>query len=297
MVETGTLARMPPTAWSQSLSGLPVLDRPVSAVVPALVRRWQGIAPEIDQSALDQHFVSIHLGGPKRLFRQGEGSRLTRDVPDCAYSIVPAGAAFNWNTEGPVDFAHIYFEPAVVDHVVASAFDRDPTSVALQERLGESDPLIGSLVRSLLEDLAGEDLHQAYIDDLLHLLLCRLLRLHSNARSSETMSRHMIAPFRLRRALDFIEAKLAEPIGVAEIAAASGMSAYHFSRAFRQTIGRPPYAYLMERRIAAAKALLTGGDTPLTGIARRCGFASLSQFSRMFHRESGATPTHFRERH
>ena len=75
------------------------------------------------------------------MYRYGEGHRQTRDVPEAAYSIVPAAAAFEWNTEGPVDFAHIYFDPAVVDHVVANAFDRDPASVVLQEGLGDRDPV------------------------------------------------------------------------------------------------------------------------------------------------------------
>jgi AraC family transcriptional regulator len=282
-------------AWSKSLSGAPVLDRQVSTLVPALVRRWQGIEPEIDQASLDQHFISIHLGGPKRLFRRGEGSQQTRDVADGAYSVVPAGAAFHWNTEGPVDFVHIYLNPAVVDQVIANTFDRDPSAVILGERLGETDPLIESLARTLLDELSCQNVQLAYLDDVLHLLLCRLLRLHSNAQRSERVARHVLAPFRLRRATEFIEANLSNPIGVAEIAAASGISAYHFSRAFRQTTGRPPYAYLIDRRIAAAKALLYCDDAPLTQIARQCGFASLSQFSRMFRRETGATPTMFRD--
>ena len=290
-------APLAPRAWSECLSGMPVLDRPVAALVPALVRRWRGIAPLISQAALSQHFVSIHLGGAKRLHRRGEGNCRTRDVAEASYSVVPAGAAFEWNTEGPVDFAHIYFEPAVVDHVVAHAFDRDPASVALQEGLGDSDPLLGTLSTSLLEELDRDVVHRAYLDDLTHLLLCRLLRLHSNADDSAKGARQTLAPFRLRRALDFVESNLAGPIGVAEIAQASGISPYHFSRAFREAVGRAPYAYLTERRIACAKSMLTGSDSSLATIAEHCGFSSPSQFSRMFRQETGTTPSSYRRTH
>ena len=292
----GTLDRLAPDAWGKCLSGVPVLDRSVQALVPVLVRRWRGIDPQISQAALDEHFVAVHLGGAKRLYRRGEGHHQTRDVAEAAYSVVPAGAAFEWNTEGPVDFAHIYFEPEVVDHVIANAFARDPSSVALQEGLGDSDPLLGTLALSLLEELDTGILHRAYLDDLTHLLLCRILRLHSDADTSMTCARHTLAPFRLRRAIDFIESNLSEPIGVAEIALASGISAYHFSRAFRQATGRAPYAYLTERRISCAKAMLTKQEVSLTAIAEHCGFSSLSQFSRMFRQESGMTPSSFRDR-
>lgn len=286
---------MSPAIWSESLSDMPVLDRCVDGVVPGLVRRWQHIEPEIEQVALDQHFVSIHLGGNKRLSRRGEGPARVCDVPSGAFSVVPAGAAFHWNTQGPIDFAHIYFAPAILDYVIADVFDRDPSRITLREGLGAEDPLIGSLALSLLEELGGEDINRAYLDDLMHLLLCRLLRLNSNVGNAVDRACHSLAPFRLRNAIAFIEEHLAEPIGVAEIAAASGVSPYHFSRAFRQTTGRPPYAYLLDRRIAKAKQLLAETGTPLTTIARLCGFTSLSQFSRMLRRETGMTPTRFRD--
>lgn len=288
--------RLAPDAWGKCLSGAPLLDRAVTALVPTLVRRWRGIDPQISQAALDRHFVSIHLGGAKRLYRHGEGHHQTRDVADAAYSIVPAGAAFEWNTEGPVDFAHIYFDTAVVDHVIANAFDRDPASIALQEGLGDRDPLLGTLALSLLSEVDGPIRNRAYLDDLTHLLLCRLLRLHSNADRSTSGARHTLAPFRLRRAIEFIETNLSRPIGVSEIATASGISAYHFSRAFRHATGRAPYAYLTERRIGRAKAMLSKPEPSLTKIATHCGFASASQFSRTFRQETGMTPSAFRGR-
>ena len=285
-----------PAVWAQSLSGPPILDRTIGGLVPVSVRRWRGIAPDIDQVALDQHFVSIHLGGAKRLQRRGEGQAAICDVDSGAYSVVPAGAAFHWNTAGPIDFAHFYFDPKLVDHVVASAFDRDPFYAQLQETLGEADPLVRSLALGLIEELEAGDPQQAYLEDMLHLLLCRVLRLHSNARRSAPLARHVLAPFRLRRSLDFMEAHLGDQIGVCDIAAASGISRFHFSRAFRQTTGSAPYAYLLGRRITAAKLLLIRSERPLVEIAEQCGFASLSQFSRMFKRETGICPSSFRNR-
>lgn len=284
-----------PEAWNRTLSGAPVLDRAAHGALPVRVRRWQAIAPAIDQVALDQHYVALHLGGPKRLHRQGEGGSRTRDVPWGVHSVIPAGSAFHWHTQGPVDFVHVYVEPRALDDLITDRFDRDPAAVRLQEGLGEIDPLTRSLGLTLIEELATDHPQRAYVDDIVHLLLCRVLRLHSNARTCPAAARQPLAPFRLRRAIDFIERSLADPIGVAEIAAASGVSPFHFSRAFRQTTGRPPYAYLLDRRIARAKDLLATQHAPLTTIADQCGFASPGQFSRMFRRQTGVTPSQFRD--
>lgn len=108
---------------------------------------------------------------------------------------------------------------------------------------------------------------------------------------------HALPPHRLRAALEFIEGHFAEPIGVSDIAGVAGMSAFHFSRAFRLSTGAPPYAYLLRRRIAEAKARLVMPGGSLAIVAGECGFTSPSQFSRMFKIATGVSPSSFRQRH
>ncbi len=284
-----------PQLWGETLSGSPEIDVRVRAAIPALIRRWKDIAPVIDQPSLDQHYVSLHLAGPKRVHRSGDGRTLSRDVGSSAYSVAPAGSTFGWRTEGPIDFVHVYLDPRNVDQVVAAEFDRDPRGVALQDALGAQDPLIEPLILALLREVSmngGPD--RAYIDALMHMLVLHLLRLHTNLRFEGARLRLALAPHRLRRALDYIEAMIAEPIGLTEIAAAAGVSSYHFCRGFRQATGATPYAYLIERRVVRARSLLTKSDLPLAEIALRCGFASHSQFSRAFKRHGGVSPHRYR---
>lgn len=286
-----------PTTWAATLAARPVFEQPISGTVPALVRRWAAIPPDIDQAALDQHYLSVHLGGAKRLHRAGDGRCLTRETRDHAHSVIPAGAAFQWRTEGPIDFAHFYFDPLTVERFVASSFDRDPGSVRLQECLGESQPVIDAIAAAVLTEVASTDgVQQAYLDDLMHLLLFQVLRCYSNAPTIANAARMALAPYRLRSATEYIEAHLAEPIGVGEIAAAAGMSAFHFSRAFRAATGKPPYAYLLDRRIATAKARMGDPQMTLAAIAQECGFNSAGQFSRMFRAATGCTPSVYRHR-
>ena len=289
--------RSTPTTWGETLSGLPMLDLRIGGAIPVHIRRWQDIAPGIDQPSLDEHYLSIHLGGDKRLHRDGEGRKLSCDARSGAHSFVPAGSAYKWMTEGPIDFAHLYFQPKTIDRFIASSFDRDPRGAVMRECLGESEQLIDSLAATVLLEVArGEGVQQAYLDDVMHLLLFQLLRCYSDAASITMPSQHALAPHRLRAALEFIESHLADPIGVSEIAGAAGMSSFHFSRAFRVSTGTPPYSYLLGRRIAAAKTRLIKPGGSLGAIAGECGFTSASQFSRMFKNATGLNPSSFRKR-
>jgi len=283
-----------PRYWGRSLSGPPIMSS--DATWPgALVRWWRDVEPDISQPPLDHHYVTMHLGGAKRVERRGEGGTRVVDIEAGALSIVPAGAAFQWNTRGPVEFAHLYLGPKAIDLVSAEEFGRDAATLCLEDRLGVRDPLLQALFLTILEEIAVlSACSRLYLDTLLQSLMLRLLRTYAAAPSAPLRARHSLAPARLRRVLDFIETNLADDIALADLAAVAAISPFHFSRAFASEVGTSPYAYLLHRRIELAKTLLSAGPDPITTIAAQCGFHSAGQFSRMFKRATGRSPHHFR---
>jgi len=72
------------------------------------------------------------------------------------------------------------------------------------------------------------------------------------------------------------------------------MSYFHFSRAFKQSMGMTATNYIAERRIARAKKMLEETELPISEIALRSGFSSQSHFTTAFRRLAGATPKAFR---
>jgi AraC-like DNA-binding protein len=101
----------------------------------------------------------------------------------------------------------------------------------------------------------------------------------------------------LRRTREHIERQLAHKISLPELAGIAGLSAGHFSRAFKQSVGMSPHRYLLQRRIAAAADLIRNTDRPLAEVALNVGFSDQSHFTRVFARESGETPSAFRRRY
>jgi AraC family transcriptional regulator len=99
---------------------------------------------------------------------------------------------------------------------------------------------------------------------------------------------------RLRACLDHIERNLHRDIALAELAALAGLSTPHFSRAFRRSLGEPPYRYFRRRRIERAKTLLTETDQGIAQIALECGYAAQSHFSSAFRVMTMTTPAAWR---
>jgi AraC-like DNA-binding protein len=118
----------------------------------------------------------------------------------------------------------------------------------------------------------------------------------SNPRSA-VPRRGGLAPGVKRRVFEHIDRDLARPIVLGELAVIAGLSSYHFARAFKQSVGLPPYRYVVRRRIAAAAELVKNTKNPLSAIAIDVGFSDQSHFTRLFVRHMGETPSAFRRRH
>jgi AraC-like DNA-binding protein len=99
----------------------------------------------------------------------------------------------------------------------------------------------------------------------------------------------------LLRAKDLADARYFEPLDVAELAAAAGLSRAHFSREFRRTFGVSPHGYLLTRRLERAAALLRTTDGSVAEICMSVGLQSVGSFTTSFKRTYGRTPTEYRD--
>ncbi|CAJ1582089.1 AraC family transcriptional regulator [[Mycobacterium] wendilense] len=105
----------------------------------------------------------------------------------------------------------------------------------------------------------------------------------------------MLPPARyLMRAKDFVDARYADPITVADLAAAAGLSRAHFSRMFTRTFGESPSAYLQSRRLERAASLLRYTDRSVADICAMVGFSSVGSFTTTFARVYGQPPAAYR---
>jgi AraC family transcriptional regulator len=103
-----------------------------------------------------------------------------------------------------------------------------------------------------------------------------------------------LSSWQIRRARDFIEARLEEEPSMAQLAAECHLSPRYFARAFKTSVGVPPHRWFIMRRLARAKDLLAATDMTLAEIATACGFYDQSYFTRIFARYEGSSPGRWR---
>jgi AraC-like DNA-binding protein len=102
-----------------------------------------------------------------------------------------------------------------------------------------------------------------------------------------------IAPWQVRRVEDYIAANWDQPIGVEDLAAASGASVRSIFRTFKQCRGYSPMEFVKQVRLRRAHEMLSCGDAAIsvTDAAFACGFGDLSRFSKDYRARFGALPS------
>jgi len=87
----------------------------------------------------------------------------------------------------------------------------------------------------------------------------------------------------------YLDAHLAEPVSLDELAASVYLSKYYLSRTFRKETGVTIFQMLMQKRMIRARNLILEG-TPLTAVSALCGFLDYSGFYKAFVSEYGVSP-------
>ena len=98
---------------------------------------------------------------------------------------------------------------------------------------------------------------------------------------------------RVRKAEEWIDANLSEPIGVEEVAAAVGVGIRSLQMSFKRARGYSPQEFILRRRLEVAQQMLLGAreEVTVTAVATTLGFFELGRFAQRYRQRFGETPS------
>jgi AraC family transcriptional regulator len=187
-----------------------------------------------------------------------------------------------------------------IDPTLVNRLDVGEVNVAglkFRQQIGVQDQGVCQTLVAIEQEIEAPGLNsRLYIDTLLMLLLTRLMRCASNfaAPPRPVYVKGGLQNWRLRRALDLLEADLSKTPSLIDLAGPLHLHPTSFCRAFKQSTGLSPHRYLLTQRINRAKEMMKDQKRTLTEIALDCGFSGSSQFSVVFKRVAGVSPRIFR---
>src|SRR5271163_4291457 len=185
-----------------------------------------------------------------------------------------------------------YFLPRKTLDAIAD--DADSSSISdlkFTPGAGVMDQVVAELTRMLLPAFdKPEQVSQLFADHISLALGSHIAHTYGGMRSAVAPRQGGLAAWQERRAKELMSANLQGDVSTAEVASECSLSAGHFARAFRHSTGLSPHQWLLRRRIDEAHGLLRDSRFSLAEIARACGFADQSHFTKAYTRRRGISP-------
>ena len=186
----------------------------------------------------------------------------------------------------------------VIQHAAAMRLIPPKSIVSFTREHINDDRRLAALLAEFVSELAGEKPGKEIVmGALVEQTLVHVLRNYSIPRLSEELelSRVGLVDRRIRRSVEMMHTQLDQDLTLKELAAASYLSPFHFSRLFKKLTGASPHNYLAGIRAARAQLLLAETELSVTEIGSRVGYLSGSHFTKAFRLATGATPREFRK--
>jgi AraC-like DNA-binding protein len=247
------------------------------------------------ETIADCHVVKIVLRTMN--IRFSVSGRIVHDgvtTPGTVHVTEP-GALVRCLFRGQFDVLHLHV-PNLLIAECARDMPGHHAPVLRSEAVPRKDILLDWLGRALLEaNRVGGSFGQTYADCISMAIVARLLASASDVNTRERSRGSKLAQWRLKRVIDYVEARLDESVSLADVASSAGLTRMHFAAQFRAATGLRPHEYLLRRRIERAQEMLLGTAMSLVEVALSVGFQTQAHFTSVFKRYAGQPPRAWRE--
>jgi AraC family transcriptional regulator len=243
---------------------------------------------------MSHHVIMAYNGSVQRMERRTGTSVATGTFRPGVVIIIPEGSSSRWDIPKPVDVVQLYLPHATLKGVADEAGTATPTD--LQERTAHPDPITSRLLLSTVGVLeSNRALDTLFRTQLTHLLATRLLAAHTNSPTTFQPTMGGLSPKVLLRAIDRLRSDSDADVSLDALASDAGLSRFHFCRAFKESTGLSPHAWLRRHQLEQARNMLRNTDASVALVAAELGYASQTAFAAAFRRMTGETPSDWRQ--
>jgi AraC family transcriptional regulator len=259
------------------------------------IAHWKhGALHDVVEPMVD-HVIMTYPTGVRRLERRNGKSIAIGTARTGVVTIIPAGSSARWDIPGPVNVVQLYLPQRTLERVAGEAHTSAPGE--LLERTGHPDPITSRLLTSASDAIQGSAaLDALFRHQLNDLLATRLLAAHAGSPAVFQATLGGLTPTALRRAIERLHSDNDTDVSLAALASDAGLSRFHFCRAFKESTGLSPHAWLRQHQLEQAMKMLRDTDESIVSIAAALGYSSQTAFAAAFRKLTGETPSDWRRR-
>ena len=259
------------------------------------IAHWKHGALHDVVEPMTDHVIMTYPTGVQRLERRTGKSLAIGTARSGVVTIIPAGSSARWDIPGFVNVIQLYLPQAALERIACEA--NTPAPGDLLERTAHPDAVVSGLLMSAADVLEGNAaLDLMFRQQLTDILATRLLAEHTGESSTFELVMGGLSPHALRRAIERLRSDSDTDVSLAVLASDAGLSRFHFCRAFKESTGLSPHAWLRQQRLDQAMNMLRDTDASIAAVAAQLGYASQTAFAAAFKKLTGETPSDWRRR-
>jgi AraC family transcriptional regulator len=244
---------------------------------------------------MTDHVIMAYNGSIQNMERRSGRSVETGTFRPGVVIIIPAGSSSRWDIPKPVDVVQLYLPQATLRRISDEAETASPAD--LLERTAHPDPITSRLLLSAADVLEGNGtLDTLFRQQLTDLLAMRLVAAHTGKPPAYRPALGGLSPAVLRRAIERLRSDSDMDVSLAALASDSGLSRFHFCRAFKESTGLSPHNWLRQHRLDQAMNMLRDPHNTVAMVAAELGYASQTAFAAAFRKLTGESPSDWRRR-
>ncbi|HEU4470701.1 MAG TPA: AraC family transcriptional regulator [Flavisolibacter sp.] len=257
---------------------------------------WKGIKIEhhilppmqLPQHIINEHRLLVNIGQAVNFEWKVDGKWKKKIYRTGDFALQKHGNINEPRWDREFSFIAIALDPGFVNEQV------DIDNFSFAEQRGEQDLFLSDLSHRFLAELRQGSLAGKIYGE--SLAVAYAIHLASNYKES---GRKVFAPKgrlsaqQLKQVIDYSNAFIHQNVGLNELSAQANLSAFHFTRLFKSTVGIAPHQFVLQLKLERSKQLIRSGKMSLTEIAYELGFNDQAHFSNAFKKSLGISPRQF----
>ncbi|MGP8201061.1 MAG: helix-turn-helix domain-containing protein [Limisphaerales bacterium] len=231
--------------------------------------------------------------------RENNGPWIKSLIKKHSFFLTTAGAPYDcrWRTltSEPFEFMMVLVGLPLIRRALEEVFGPDTIDAQLRDVSGFTDATLDSLMEQLRSELMRRKASPLYVQGIAQAIATHLARNYAiKAKNSRSVS-PSLPGYKLRQITNWMAEHAAEDFNLEQLAAQVGVSKFHFHRLFTSAVGVSPSRYHVNLRMDAARRLLRETKKSVVAVALDVGYTNPSHFAQLFRRETGLSPSNYRQ--
>jgi AraC family transcriptional regulator len=234
-------------------------------------------------------------------FQEREGTQpwITHRVRKGSFFLTSGGAPYDcrWQarTAEPFESMAVFLELPLLQRAFEEVFGAEAAKVRLRDVSAFTDAALNSVMERLHEELMRRRASPLYVQGIAQAIVIYLARNYAETVQESPSGSPSLPGFKLRQISNWMAEHLAEDFHLDQLAAQAGVSKFYFTRLFKNAMGVSPSRYLLTLRMDEARRLLRETKRSVVDVALDVGYTNPSHFARFFRRETGLSPSDYRQ--